>query len=459
MCSAASSGRAPIKPIYPFNQPGESLCLYEGMIGGLGESDVQGKVELSLGSGPRIEWSAESDVPLRMPLDDSFSLILHKEYGDARLPVYLRSGGWMHQKIEGGSNGASFGDESALLKRMVVHWFNLPNMNAKGPLELRGENGGHRLWRGRWTAEMCGWKITLDVRPDHQKIWRDFHKSAVYVMTHVMEVRRAGAASFSAAEAKSMLNALHFGISFAMGRWAAPMLPVGENDKGEVVWEEWRPLICDRARSITSGWWYDQDLHSLETVLDLVIEEFLDPVKRRARGLQLQLAISAMSDQGFVEQRITTGTAGLEHIMWQELVLSERMTKKQYKGKETYQGKNMAQAHERLRLLLGEAKIPLDVKARTLPAAAAFISDATQHQNNVRDGADLVPYIRNRLVHPEGGQEKVYDTPRLVVNVWLLTRHYLVLLILNSLGYCGQYRDLVDVSGYASATETVYWAR
>jgi hypothetical protein len=429
------------------------------MVGGLGETDLQGKVELSLGGSPRIEWSAESAVPLRVPLNDSFSLILHKEYSDAELPVYLRSDGWLHQRLDGWSGGASFGDESALLERMVVHCFNLPNMNANIPLEIRGESGNHRLWRGRWEVELCGWKITLDVRSDHQNVWREFHKSSVYVMTHVMEVRRADAASFSAAEAKHLLNALHFGFSFAMGRWAAPMLPVGENDKGKVVWEEWRPLICDRARSITSGWWYDQDLDSLETVLDLIIKESANPGKWRMRRLQLQLAISAMSDQGFVEQRITTGAAGLEHVMWQELVLSGRMTKKQYKGKELYQGENMAQAHKRLRLLLNEAKVPIGVDASALPAAATFIADASQHQGNVNDGADLVPFIRNRLVHPEGGQEKVYDTPRLVVNVWLLTRHYLVLLILRSLGYHGQYRNLTKISGYASSVKVVYWDR
>ena len=86
------------------------------------------------------------------------------------------------------------------------------------------------------------------VRPDHQRVWSDLHKADVYVMTHVMELRRADGASFTPDEVEPLLAALHIGVSFALSQWAAPMLPVGEDADGRIVWEDWRPLHCDPAQ-------------------------------------------------------------------------------------------------------------------------------------------------------------------------------------------------------------------
>jgi hypothetical protein len=68
-----------------------------------------------------------------------------------------------------------------------------------------------------------------------------------------------------------------------------------------------------------------------------------------------------------------------------------------------------------------------------------------------------VTQIRNRLVHPRGLQEGVYRLEGLVPEVWLLTRHYLVLLILHSLGYQASYRDLRKTGGWAGEVGNVPW--
>jgi hypothetical protein len=73
------------------------------------------------------------------------------------------------------------------------------------------------------------------------------------------------------------------------------------------------------------------------------------------------------------------------------------------------------------------------------------------------DGPDVVTQIRNRLVHPRGAQERVYRLEGLVAEVWRLTRHYLVLLILYSLGYQDSYRDLRKLRGWAGEVGNVPW--
>jgi hypothetical protein len=60
-------------------------------------------------------------------------------------------------------------------------------------------------------------------------------------------------------------------------------------------------------------------------------------------------------------------------------------------------------------------------------------------------------------VHPKGTQEQIYRLDGLLTEVWALTRHYLTLLILHSLGYAGLYRDLRKIQGSAWDVGTVPW--
>lgn len=190
-----------------------------------------------------------------------------------------------------------------------------------------------------------------------------------------------------------------------------------------------------------------------------MIPAFTNPNRLASLRLQMMFAIAALSDRGFVEQRITMGTAGLEHIMWQLLVLDGHMTKDQYEGRQSYNGKRLRN-HDRLRKVLTEACISVDVDPKLSPVTAKFVADeaAPDRQGKLLDGADVVTQIRNRIVHPKGAQEPVYRLDGLTTEVWLMTRHYLVLLILNSLGYRGPYRDLRQTRGWAGDVATVPWA-
>lgn len=180
-------------------------------------------------NGFNFEWEAGDGASPGFPNRDEVALTLHRPMDDMIMSGVPRNidGGW--------SNGASFGNPGAPLTRVVVHWFNLPNWH--GPLGLVAKTADREQeWSGRWVHQTSGWKITLDVRPDYQRVWRGLHKTYVYVMTHVMEVRRTDGSLFTADEVDSVLTALHVGISFALGRWAAPMLPVGEDSDGRVAW-------------------------------------------------------------------------------------------------------------------------------------------------------------------------------------------------------------------------------
>jgi len=170
----------------------------------------------------------------------------------------------------------------------------------------------------------------------------------------------------------------------------------------------------------------------------------------------MMLAIEATNDRGFLEQRIMTAAAGLEHIMWQTLVRGGLMTEEHYLGHEKYQGKRL-KAHDKLRIVLEAAQIPVDIDASLLPAIARFAVAERTRQGRRLDGADIVTQIRNQLVHPKDALETIYEFQGLLTEVWLLARHYLVLLILQNLGYRGTYRDLRKLEGWAGDVGEVLW--
>ena len=442
----SATTNAPLKPIYPFNEPGRPIQLHRGDISGLGVNDVAGGVELRWTPDPTIVWTVDSDAPPQFAnLQEKIPLVLHRPGGDVELPSYAWGidGGW--------SNGAIFGSDSAPLDRVIAHWFNLPNWHGPELLETT-EVGINRQWYGRLALKVDGWTITLDVRPDHSDIWRDLNKSDVYVMTHVMEIRRADGASFTPRDAEPVLTAMHGGISFALGRWAAPMLPVGLNGSGAAVWEEWKVGFCEQARSPSLGWWNEQDHRALADFLKLLISAFGDPSRRERLWMQMVLAITATYTPGLVEPRIMLGFSGLEDLMWQNLVLAGLMTEAEYAKKNPPTAK-------KLRRVLNAAKIPVAIDGGINPAIANLATDQLKYGQKI-DGPEAVTWTRNRLIHPTPGKpnRNVYQYPGLLAEIWLLIRYYLILLILHSLGYQGACRDLRKLAGWAGSTVTVPWA-
>ncbi|PAK26229.1 hypothetical protein CJD44_11540 [Streptomyces sp. alain-838] len=428
--------------MYPFNAPGEPITLYDGLVAGPAGTEVPGVVQYDCSPKPGILWRLLTEDYDPTSTDRTELSLLDLGF---ELPV---SG---TDAVSGTSNGTSYGDPDAALDRVVAHWFNLPRWHGTAHLAARAVDGTPLLVpAGRSVYEADGWKITLDVRPDHKAVFSDVRQADVYVMTHVMEICRLNGTTFTAAEVTPVLDALHVGLSFALGRWVAPALPVGQNDQEQTVWGQWGPMLCDPARRTSSGWWYPEDQASLADLLACLLPAFRNPDKGQALRLQMQYAITAIADRGFVEQRIMSGAAGLEHVMWQELVLSGRLTETEFKS-------GRWPAHRKLRTVLTDTGVDLEVHEDRLPAAAAFAARQQVDGDRSADSADIVTRVRNRLVHPKETQEPVYSVKGLVTETWLLTRHYLALLVLRSIGYRGSYQDLSRTNRWVGETEPVPW--
>jgi len=230
-------------------------------------------------------------------------------------------------------------------------------------------------------------------------------------------------------------------FSFAFGRWVAPVLPIGYDSAGSVVWEMWTSPICDPAKSIGSPSLYRGRPADLAELVRCALPAFNDAARPGNTRFQMSLAIQAV-EAGFVEQRILAAAPALEHLAWTELVLNGRWSRKDYDDRHT---------EDRLRYILQLANIPTDIDPTALPALAKFA------QTNRIDGPTAVTRVRNRLIHPQTPQDQIYKHDGLVEDAWHLSRRYATLLLLHSIGYHGEYIDPVRNTGWEGTTAPVPW--
>ncbi|MEV6831227.1 hypothetical protein [Amycolatopsis sp. NPDC051102] len=441
--ASVDGGEDPLVPAYPFNEPGEDVVLYEGPLADDDGQELLGRVLLRCGSRLDVVWRLD-EVPLRWEMKGLSE-------PEVRLRVHQASAlhdvvGMRRRPAEGWVRNQSVGLDTTLLKRVLLHWMNLPAIH--GPTLLhRNEGGGESWWTGRWRFEVGSWQITLDRREDHARVWEILGSEHNFAATHVMEIGRLDGAEFTATDLKPLQQALHFGMSFAFGRWVGPAAPVGIDSNGTTVWQQWAQVFCDPGRSYGLAWLHYTYTHDLLDLLSCVHSAFADPDRSDTTRFLLSMAIE-VNHAGRVEQRTMTAFSALELLSWVTLKLSGELSKTQYDKLHT---------DGRIRRLLETAAIGAGIDSARQPTLARFAA-MESNMDAPLDGPAVITKIRNRLVHPNAPQDEVYHLEGLAADTWFLTRHYLNLLILHWLGYNGSYQTVLGPGGWAGDSDPVPWA-
>lgn len=218
--------------------------------------------------GIKVQWQS-TDTEQRFDSDSSILSIDHPQLGTVNLPVHV-----IHDDGRGVSRGVIRGGElgkGERLVRVVTHWINLPLI----PPNASVTDGG-QSWSGRWNLESCGWSLILDARPDCSEVLRTANElDEQYVMTHVGELRRSDHEAFDATAASNVLFGWQLAMSFALGRWVAPALPVGFDPQEQRVWEQWAPWRCDTMSGYES-WWDTHNADGLRQFVDAYLKAYLD---------------------------------------------------------------------------------------------------------------------------------------------------------------------------------------
>ena len=426
---ALLNGETPLRGVLDFGPPGEELELYAGEANLGGESVGPIRVWVTMRRGLKVRWRMTGAESRWLRLEPTTLSIDHPTLGPVEVPVDVQhSDGW------GTSPAAELGVVDGI-DRVIVHWVNLPVILPAQPL-----SDDRHSWSGRWEAEACGWRFTIDSRPDHTQVTKLANElDEQFILTHVGELRRGDGAPFDAARASDVLFGWQLALSFALGRWVAPAVPVGFDDEGHQLWQQWAPWRCDTLSGFES-WWDTHTGDDLKSFVTAFVEAYLDSRRQDEVRLAAMHVIVANHSGTTAEGKVMLAQAGLEYLSWVRLVLSGRLTKKRYRELE---------AADRLRILLSDASIPTDV-----PDGLVGLSRLAQDRR--LDGPAATTWVRNRLVHPKDAGEP-YRIEGLVWQTAQLLLEYGELLLLHGLGYSGRFMRRYPRHRWAHSSTPVPW--
>ncbi len=400
----------PLVPVYPFAEAENDIELYRGPAKLCAEEITEVVLKLSMRRKVEIAWEVTVGDH-NFSLEDGELEIDHPDYGPCVLPVRLHNGAGL-----GRVDPVELGNQCPMT-RVTCHWANLPQILPGQPLTKDGVG----WWRGRWTATANNWRFTIDSRPDISETLRARQRSGEdFVITHTGELTTADGRSFAPDEAADVLFAIQLALSFALGRWVAPCCPVGFDERGERVFEQWAPWRCDPWRG-NFHWWYEHRDEDLSEFVSRFVCAFLDESTRAATRHLAVHAISANHGTTTTEGRLMLAQAGLEYLAWIDLVATGRYTK---------QGFRELGAAGKLRLLLNGASITTTIP----PELDALQTLSATRSGGAWDGPTALVWVRNRLVHPKSPAEP-YEIEQLVWQSTQLQLEYLELLLLHRLRY------------------------
>ena len=416
----------PIQPVYPFQAVGAPIDLYRGNISVDGAESRSGRVFVDMAGDLEVRWLLTGSAPDFEPGTAVELGIMRPDIGWTTVPAqnYSSSG-------SGVIGDATLGAADASCERVIVHFANLPSIFPFGS--------------GRMVLSGAGWNLDLEGRADHPEILRELKQSLFFAVTHAASLRRADGASFKASEAAEAIEAFQLALSFALGRWIAPVAPVGFDGSGKRVWEQWASWRCSPASGYLP-WWSTGDGGDLQDFVRLFGETWSSSEYDREVIRHVARHLIAAHHRGTtIEAKIMLVHAALEYLSWVTYVVPGKRTATQH-GKD----KNRTPAATwHLKELLRPAKIKVRIPT-SLPGLRKFA-----RAEGLPSGPAAVSRLRNKLIHPKDAGEP-YRIEGLVTEAWQLASEYGELLLLHRVGYQGKYLPRSDIAMPRSVS--VPWA-
>lgn len=325
-----------------------------------------------------------------------------------------------------------------------VSWvlFLLPNFEAPLGRGLRYGDGSQRA--ARLALAGGGWTITLDQLPDHKGRVETLNAASGFAVTQVGRLEREDGQPFRASDARPILNALGWYVSFCSGQWAGPCLPAGFDPSGAKVWQGWdyqRTAAFRQRRS-----WLDRcHREGFEEPFAGFLRLWQDETWEEVVRLAVHWYVEANAQAGSVEGAIVLTQTAFELLASAVLVENHEWL--------SADGYEKLPAADRVRLLFLWAGIPTGI-----PAELDVLSSAAKAEN-WPDAPTAMTTVRNTITHPtRKNREKFGRHPSgMRTDVWSIGLWALELCLLRLFGYRGKYANRIT-QRYTGEVEDVPWA-
>ena len=437
------------EPLFTFKGPNEPVLLYEG-IGSLKiqENSFEEKLEVWLKYYPRprieitMKFPTNSNTP-DISIDSKNISVVFKEKS-SEISVSINS-------IQSNSEDlvlkfvpekdivTVLGDYSTQINAVIFHLSNFtkflgPKRN-KEPFMRNNNLIIHFI--DHMGLKWKDWIIEIKSLTSTNDTFKILNQDGGYGFTHFGIITKNKNKSFSVKDGNFILQSLRYILSFAKGVWCPPLLCLGFDKEGRVVWECWN---TPKDFWNTTLSWFDP--HHSKQLLNL-FPGFMDRWTDKSWRMTFSDAIywylkSCLPFRGTDAGLILTQTA-IERLSFEYAVNDKKLISKE--------GFKQLRASDKFRLLFSSLEIPLNI-----PQNLKTILKLAK-QFNWEDSPHALTEIRNSLVHPEHKHQGKYD--RAIFDAWNLSLWYLELSILKLCGYHGTYSNRLKTPKWAGEVEDV----
>lgn len=276
----------------------------------------------------------------------------------------------------------------------------------------------------RVLLEHDGWLIEIQEVPDAGRVIETLKADGGNGITHVGKIRRRNGKTFTVSALRRMMRELHLFFSFARGLWTPVMLPVGFDNQGGRVFEEWGVTLGESWECCTT--WLDD--HHGEALADLY-PGFVALLRDRSLGAAVSEALywylkSNRAGRGVgPDGGLILSQAALERLAFAYLAKHSLSAN----GKA---GEVLARACAHMGL---SRSIPIPKSLKALHNANRRLKGKWRH------GLHALVDIRNEMVHPLNRLNR--HRSELIFEAWKLAQWYISLIILRLSNYNGQYSN------------------
>lgn len=288
-----------------------------------------------------------------------------------------------------------------------------------------------------------GWHIKITPVAESEKTIKSLKLQGGYAITHHAEIIVKDEKILTVKRIASILEGIYYFFSFARGFWTYPVLFRGYNDKKELIWEDYnisqKPMNTQSTDWQNVATWLDaQDNAGLEELSEKFFRKWLDERWYNSLRTAIYWYINANIGRRGIEGAIIQNQAAFELISWHVFVEIRKALSEE--------GFKKLPAHDKIRLLLSETCLPNEV-----PQSLKHLYMIVKGNKNLV-ASKIITEIRNKLVHP-----KKEDSSKEIGDCWTLAQWALSLVILNLLGYSGNYRNRLSEERREGRTEEVPW--
>lgn len=336
------------------------------------------------------------------------------------------------------------------------HLFNFPHFIGPADYQITTGEGPHRQMKrcGRVILTADGWNVTIAGTAKTADCCKALERHGGFMITHMGKVERADSSPFSSDGLEDVLSCVHCFLSFALGRWAGVALPIGFDQAGKRVFEQWgMPTVTSGPWNGSLSWF---DRHHGE-LLSEVFPGFMALWKDDTWNHTLQAALywylgaNERATGIGVDAGLILAQAALERLAWTYCVQHRKMV-----SGAAFEPRGLSAA-DKVRLLTAALDIPPEIPAQ-LSALRA------NPGRKWEDGPHAITAIRNAIVHPKAKQPVPSGCcpksrnleARRKLEAWKLCLWYLDLVLLRLCGHRGTYANRL-VSRWVGQVEPVPW--